>query len=147
MNMYKHQAILKQGADVEKLEDDLRSLSKAKNIQAVLNNSQDEAELKEIIKYAYFYLHYDFIKEALMALYRRSKSEDIRQTLVDLHNGKLDVSAQAEMIEMMKDLKSIQLRAEQAKEEFINEFLGFDNKSLSVESQALKDRKLNSEFS
>jgi phosphoserine phosphatase len=61
---------------------------------------------------------------------------------MDLYNGTLDVSTQAEIIEMLKDADAVREAVEQAKEAFINDYLGLDSESISAESRALKSVKL-----
>ena len=142
MDMYKKQVFLKQSRDLNKTEEELRIVNKARNVKMILDKSEDEVELREAIKYAHFYIQFDFIKESLMSLYRRSKSEEVKQTIMDLYNGTLDVSTQAEIIEMLKDADAVREAVEQAKEAFINDYLGLDSESISAESGALKSVKL-----
>jgi hypothetical protein len=142
MDMYKNPVFLKQSSDLNKTEEEFRILNKARNVKMILDKSEDEVELREAIKYAHFYIQFDFIKESLMSLYRRSKSEEVKQTIMDLYNGTLDVSTQAEIIEMLKDADAVREAVEQAKEAFINDYLGLDSESISAESGALKSVKL-----
>ena len=142
MDMYKNPVFLKQSSDLNKTEEEFRILNKARNVKMILDKSEDEVELREAIKYAHFYIQFDFIKESLMSLYRRSKSEEVKQTIMDLYNGTLDVSTQAEIIEMLKDADVVREAVEQAKEAFINDYLGLDSESISAESGALKSVKL-----
>jgi hypothetical protein len=142
MDMYKNPVFLKQSSDLNKTEEEFRILNKARNVKMILDKSEDEVELREAIKYAHFYIQFDFIKESLMSLYRRSKSEEVKQTIMDLYNGTLDVSTQAEIIEMLKDADVVREAIEEAKEAFINDYLGLDSESISAESGALKSVKL-----
>jgi hypothetical protein len=142
MDMYKNPVFLKQSSDLNKTEEEFRILNKARNVKMILDKSEDEVELREAIKYAHFYIQFDFIKESLMSLYRRSKSEEVKQTIMDLYNGTLDVSTQAEIIEMLKDADVVREAIEEAKEAFINDYLGLDSESISAESRALKSVKL-----
>ena len=77
-----------------------------------------------------------------MDLYRTSKSEEVKQMIIDLHNGDLDVSAQAEIIEIMKDSREIQEEAEKAKDKFLNEFLNIDSSNISTENQMMKSTRV-----
>jgi hypothetical protein len=142
MDMYKNPVFLKQSSDLNKTEEELRIVNKARNVKMILDKSENEVELREAIKYAHFYIQFDFIKESLTNLYRRSKSEEVKQTIMDLYNGTLDVSTQAEIIEMLKDADAVREAVEQAKEAFINDYLGLDSESISAESRALKSVKL-----
>lgn len=142
MDVYKSKVFLKQGTDLSKNEEELRTLNKARNVKAILDSSENEVELCEAIKYAHFYLKFDFIKESLMSLYRKSKLEKVKQSIMDLYNGTLDVSTQAEIIAMLKDADEIQEAVEQAREAFINEYLGLDSETISAESRAFKSVKL-----
>lgn len=142
MDMHKHRALLKQGQNLDTFEEDLRTLTKAKNLQSLIKTSKNENEIKEAIKYCHFYIYFEFIQETLMDLFRTSKSEEVKQMIVDLHNGDLDVSAQAEIIEIMKDYKEIQEKAEKAKDKFLNEFLNIDSSNISTENQMMKSTRV-----
>lgn len=72
----------------------------------------------EAIRMLYFYLDFDFVKNALMNLYKTTKEEEIKQAIKGLHDGTLDVS---DLIKEREEYKEYEKMAEEARAELENE--------------------------
>ena len=84
--------------NIEETEKHEQRLSEASYYVKRLN-SKSKWSLKQNIKRLYFYLDFDFVKQALMNLHRITEHQEIRKTIEDAHNNSIDVS------EVLKDHK------------------------------------------
>lgn len=128
MNIHKQHAMLRMKKNLVDAEQDPRRYSSARYFENILLSNSDneygEYILKDAIERSYFFLDFDFIKEALIKLFRRTKSDSIKEHITALHNGTLDVSSIEKQIKLCQEIEEASEAAELAKEKFISEYLG-----------------------
>ncbi|MFZ4084418.1 MAG: hypothetical protein ACOYK1_02600 [Vampirovibrionia bacterium] len=131
MNIHKQHAMLRMKKNLVDAEKDPKRYSSARYFENILlSNSSDDkyAEyiLKDAIERSYFFLDFDFIKEALVTLFRKTKSDSIKEHITALYNGTLDVSSIEKQIKLCQEIEEASEAAELATEKFINEYLGIN---------------------
>jgi hypothetical protein len=130
MNVHKQHAMLRMKKNLVDADKAPKRYSSARYFENILlSNSDDEyAEyiLKDAIERSYFFLDFDFIKEALITLFRKTKSDSIKEHITALYNGTLDVSSIEKQIKLCQEIEEVSETAELATERFINEYLGIN---------------------
>lgn len=67
------------------------------------------------IRYLYFYLDFEFVRNELISIYRTSQDLNVKKTIKALYEGTLDVT---DLIERQEELQEITEEIEKAREEY-----------------------------
>lgn len=124
MNVHKQHAILRMKKNLVDADKAPKRYSSARYFESILLSSNDEYTLEDAIKSSYFFLDFDFIKEALIKLFRKTESDSIKEHITALHNGTLDVSSIKKQIELCQEIEEASEFTESARQSFISEYLG-----------------------
>lgn len=85
---------------------DLERKTEVEEIFKLLSRKGSEALYCSLIERLYFYLDFSFVREALMKIYRTTKSDAIKRKIKALHDGTLDMSKYLEERDAFDDLDS-----------------------------------------
>ncbi len=81
----------------------------------------------KLLKKLCFYLDLEFVKEALIEIYRTTKSDLIRETITELHDGTLDIEDYLLTLEQRDELNAY---AQELDREYENELDSSENEAL-----------------
>jgi len=126
MNVHKQHAMLRMKKNLVDADKAPKRYSSARYFENILLSNRDEYLLEDAIKSSYFFLDFDFIKEALIKLFRKTESDSIKEHITALYNGSLDVSSIKKQIELCQEIEEANEFTESIKQEFINEYLGIN---------------------
>lgn len=127
MNVHKQHAMLRMKKNLVDADKAPKRYSSARYFENILlSNSDGEYILKDAIERSYFFLDFDFIKEALVTLFRKTKSDSIKKHITALYNGTLDISSIEKQIKLCQEIEEASEAAELSTEKFINEYLGIN---------------------
>jgi hypothetical protein len=124
MNVHKQHAMLRMKKNLVDADKAPKRYSSARYFESILLSSNDDYTLEDAIKSSYFFLDFDFIKEALIKLFRKTESDSIKEHITALHNGTLDVSSIKKQIELCQEIEEVSEFTESARQIFISEYLG-----------------------
>jgi hypothetical protein len=144
MTNSKYQALLKSSKDksILKQEEALDDRRKAAAYFVKRLQGANKWLLKRNIRRLCFHLDFDFVRSALMTLYKTTKYDDVKQLIKDIHDGTHDYS---DLIEEMRDEQEYNQAIENIEKELLAQEFSQD----LVENNYIQDHisLLNTKFS